>query len=64
MISAVSSMRAASRSPSSGSSRNTDENAANVAASSQPTISLCPASGSSAANAGTFAFSLIWHFQR
>ena len=56
--------RAAIRSPASGSSRKTAANGAKDAAASQPTISLWSTSGSSAANAGIFAFSLNWHFQR
>ena len=63
-ISAVSSIRAAIRSPAPGSSRKTAAKRAKSLASAQPTISLWPASGSSAANAGSFAFSLNWHFQR
>ena len=47
-----------------GSSRKTAENGPSPAAPGQPTTSLWSSSGSTLANAGRPAFSLIWHFQR
>jgi hypothetical protein len=63
-IHSVSSMRARTRGWWSASSRKIAESGPSWATPSQPTISLWLASGSSAENAGSLAFSLSWVFQR
>ena len=61
-ISAVTAVRREARSSPTGSSRNTAPSRRSAPA--QPTSSLWSCSGSLEKNAGSSAFSLIWHFQR